>query len=188
MVPAISDANGPDPKPYAYDMEPEEEQAFRTKMLSLATDALLKYARVPAAASASSRKVGTKAAAKKSSASFEDVQLRIFDISLSNEPVLVLTATAHLPEAEKESPTPDYYVTLVARSDINGDMRKLMAMVTDPQHLDVSPRMQLIDAVDADGDGRAELLFRQISDAGAAYVIYRVHPDQLWTLYEGTPE
>ena len=48
---------------------------------------------------------------------------------------------------------------------------------TDSRHLDVSPRMELIDVVDADGDGRGELLFRQTSDAGSAYAIYRVAGD-----------
>ncbi len=47
--------------------------------------------------------------------------------------------------------------------------------------------MDLIDAVDADGDGRGELLFRQTSDAGSVYAIYRVTADGLWSLYEGTP-
>jgi len=42
--------------------------------------------------------------------------------------------------------------------------------------------------VDADGDGRGELLFRQISDAGTAYAIYRVTRDRLWPLYEGSPQ
>jgi hypothetical protein len=53
--------------------------------------------------------------------------------------------------------------------------------------LDVSPRFDLIDAVDVDGDGRGELLFRQNSDAGAAFVVYRVIGDRLWPLFQGTP-
>jgi hypothetical protein len=47
--------------------------------------------------------------------------------------------------------------------------------------------MELIDAVDADGDGRGELLFRRTFDDGSAYAIYRVTADRLWPLYEGTP-
>jgi hypothetical protein len=47
--------------------------------------------------------------------------------------------------------------------------------------------MELIDAVDADGDGRGELLFRRTYDGGSAYAIYRVTADRLWTLFEGTP-
>ena len=51
----------------------------------------------------------------------------------------------------------------------------------------VLPRLELVDAVDADGDGRGELLFRQISDAGRAFVLYRVIGDRLWPLFRGTP-
>ena len=116
----------------------------------------------------------------------------MFDLSNSNEPEAVLTAKAHLPRRTggKESAAPDlqYFVTLVARQDINGDFHKALANVTDTQHLDVLPRFELIDAVDADGDGRGELLFRQVSDAGTAFVVYRVIGDQLWPLFQGTPE
>ena len=59
--------------------------------------------------------------------------------------------------------------------------------ITDTQHFDSLPRFELIDAVDADGDGRGELLFRQISDAGKAFVIYRVIGDQLCRFTRGLP-
>jgi hypothetical protein len=192
MVPAISDADGPEPRSYGYEMKPEEEQAFRAKMLAMAGDELRKQAKEfgpEKPAPAARRRAGTKAAPKTPQPSFDDVRLHVFDVSSNNEPILVLTATAHPAESGGgESKLADYYVTLVARSDIYGELRKLLSVVTDSQRLDVNPRMQLIDVVDADGDGRGELLFRQISDAGSAYAIYRVTPDRLWPLYEGTPQ
>ena len=59
--------------------------------------------------------------------------------------------------------------------------------MTDTSHLDVIPQMELIDAVDVDGDGRGELLFRQVSDAGTAFVVYRVIGNELYALFQGTP-
>jgi len=197
-IPAISDAAGPEPHPYKYEMSPGEEEGFRLKMLAMATDELRKQAKAFQAAAPGStasprtarqRRPAPKTTSQAPLPAFDDVQLRVFDISASNEPIIVFSATAHPPPAGKEEiKSADYYVTLVTRSDIYGELRKLFFVVTDSEHLDVNPRMQLIDAVDADGDGRGELLFRQISDAGTAYAIYRVHPDQLWSLYEGTPQ
>src|SRR5881398_2328495 len=96
-----------------------------------------------------------------------DVCSSDLDLSNSNEPILVLTANARLLRHSTEPVTPElqYFITLVAHSDINGDLRKLFSSVTDTGHLDVIPRLELIDAVDADGDGRGDLLFRRISDA-----------------------
>jgi hypothetical protein len=76
----------------------------------------------------------------------------------------------------------------VARQDIYGDLHKAFARTTDNQHLDVMPRYELVDAVDADGDGRGELLFRTYWDTGSSFSIYRVVGDQLWPLYQGKTE
>ena len=102
--------------------------------------------------------------------------------------VVVLTATAHMPLGRNAGPPGlDYTITLVARADIYGELHKAFSALTDSAHLDVLPRYDLIDAVDADGDGRGELLFRKASDAGSAFALYRVIGNQLWPLFEGTP-
>ena len=108
--------------------------------------------------------------------------MRVFDISNTNQAVLVLTASANLAGDDKQ-----YLVAVVAREDIYGDLHKLFTQSTDNRHLDILPRYDFIDAVDADGDGRGELLFRETWDSGTAFAVYRVLGDRLWPLFEGKP-
>ncbi len=194
FIPAISDAGGPDPRPYTYDVKPTEEASYRSKMLALAATQLLRQANAatkeaaPAQKTASARKSPGKSAGKLPTPALDDVSLRIFDLSNSNEPVLVLSARTRPPAAgATESFEEPKEITLIARTNLEGELKKLFFSQTDSRHLDVSPRMELIDAVDADGDGRGELLFRRTSDGGSAYAIYRVTSDHLWPLFEGTP-
>jgi hypothetical protein len=192
--PAISDAKGPDPRPYDYKTDAEQEAEFRKKMLALAKDEVRARARqlgdLPAAAPVAAKPPSTsrsrKATAPADDMAFDDVQLRVFDLSSSNEPVLVLAATARLHKGAGDAPGKQYFVTLVAREDIYADLHKAFSNVTDMQHLDVIPKVELVDAVDADGDSRGELMFRRVYDHGSAYVIYRQIGDQLWPLFEGT--
>jgi hypothetical protein len=189
LIPAVSDADGPDPRPYTYNMKPEEEQAFRSKLLALAADELRGEAREAEAQPASPPRRSRAATAVRSPQPvFDDLVLRAFDVASNNEPVLVMTARAHPAARAGDEATPQYWIALVAGSDLYGQLRKLFSRVTDSEHLDVNPRLELIDAVDADGDGRGELIFRQTFDRGTSYAIYRVTPDRLWPLYEGTPQ
>jgi hypothetical protein len=198
-IPAISDAHGPDPRPYLDDIKPDEETKLRQKILAMAADEVRARAAQLAAEAVGApaphpARPPAKAGAhpKLPQPTFEDVQLHIFDLSNSNEPVLVLTAKARMPahpHAGTSAANADlqYLLTLVARDDIYDELHKAFVNITDTQHMDVLPRMELIDAVDADGDGRGELLFRQVSDAGKAFVVYRVIGDQLWPLFQGIP-
>src|SRR5207245_11393420 len=136
--------------PYTYDAKPEQIQESRKKMLGDAVREL--HARVrqigpaaaeslaPARAATGQRRSAT---APKLQPNFEDVQLRAFDLSNSNEPILVLTANARLLRHSTEPVTPDlqYFITLAAHSDINGDLRKLFSSVTDTGQLDIIHRM-----------------------------------------------
>ncbi len=189
LIPAISDAAGPDPRPYAYSLKPDEEQKLRKKMLALAADEVRTWAAQPESTGAQpatrASRPGSKA--KPPQPTFEDMKLHAFDLSNSNEAVLVLTAKARMPARPNAASNLQYIITLVAREDIYGDLHKAFASVTDTAHFDVLSRLELIDAVDADGDGRGELLFRQVSDGGSAFVLYRVIGDRLWPLFQGTP-
>jgi len=175
-------------------MKPEEEQQFRTKMLSFAATAVKARAAELAAAvigaPAPPRSTAAKKAAAGSQPKFDDVKFRVLDLANSNEPLLILTATAQIPAGagQKESAASNlqYLLTLIFNQDVNGDYHKVFSNVTDTQHLDVLPNYDFIDAVDADGDGRGELLFREASDSGSAFVIDRVIGDQLYPLFQGT--
>ncbi|HST09257.1 MAG TPA: hypothetical protein VLL05_02680 [Terriglobales bacterium] len=193
-IPAISDAGGPDPRPYAYDIKPDEEQKYRKGMLALASDALLARIKeatpsVPSTKPAARTSTARKPARGPQQPVFEDVQFHAFDLWNTNEPVFILSATAHMPDSKGGSadPAQQYFITLVAKKNIYDELRKLYAGVTDAHHLDETPRLDLVDAVDADGDGRGELLFRRVSDAGSAWGVYRAGADQLFPLFEGTP-
>jgi hypothetical protein len=189
IIPAISDAAGPDPRPYNFELRAGEEAAYRKKMLELASTELTKANAVPPEIQpAKSHKVPS--VRKLPPATFDDVHLRIFDLSNSNDPVLILSAKTRSPAtagARSPTETEGEEITLVARTNLDGDLRRLFFAHTDPRNLHISPHMELIDAIDADGDGRGELLFRRTSDAGTSYAIYRASADRLWPLYEGTP-
>jgi hypothetical protein len=164
-------------------MKPEEEQAFLKKMLAMAANEVRARASHLSQESGEKPAVGTRKSKAASLPEFHDTELRVFDLSTSNEPVLILMAEAKLSSA----PDLDFILALVARQDIYGDLHKVFAQTTDDKHLDVLPRYDLIDAVDVDGDGVGELLFRESWDSGTAFAVYRVIGDQLWPLFEGKP-
>jgi len=139
-------------------------------------------------------------------AAISDYDLRAYDLDFSNSPTLVLTgklrvaptrqasgaksrAAGSKPSAAKTQPTSgadlDYFVTVVARLDLNGQPIKIYSAVTDSSHLDAYPRVEIVDAVDADANGRGDLLFRQYSDSGISYALYRVYPYQLEKIFQG---
>jgi hypothetical protein len=195
LVPAISDAGGPLPESYKFFWKEGEEDDRRKQMLALAANEVRGYLTalakdtIPAKpvpkGTVKQRGAGTYKSATKIEPIFENVQFSAFDVWRNNQPVMILTAEAHLPDTgESTSAVKVYYVTLAARTDIYGDLRKLYSGVTDNFHLDVTPRLQLIDAVDADGDGRGELLFRETTDAGNGYLIYRPTGDTLWKMFD----
>jgi hypothetical protein len=193
---AVSDAAGPDPQSYKFFWKTGEEEERRNQMLSMAALEVRAYAaalvrnQIPARpvipkATAGARNAQTRAQTKTQPV-FENIQFRGYDLWLTSQPVMILSAEAHIPVAPGGSvaAAEPYSVMLVARTDIYGDLRKLYAGVTDRFHLDVTPRLELIDTVDADGDGRGELLFRETTDAGNGYVIYRATADKLWKMFD----
>ena len=57
--------------------------------------------------------------------------------------------------------------------------------ISDPMHMDIRPKYEFVDVVDAEGDGYGDLLFRRTYDSGRAFSVFRVIGNQLWPLFEG---
>ncbi len=192
LMAAISDSGGPDPQSYKYFWKEGEEDERRKQMLTLAGDELRAYvtartkgAIVATAPASKPARQKRKAAVKPAQPVFENIRFATFDVWKNNQPVMILSTEAHFPaEAGAASAPETYSITLVSRTDIYGSLRKLYSGVTDRFHLDVTPRLELIDVVDADGDGRGELVFRETTDGRHGYVIYRATGDKLWKMFD----
>jgi hypothetical protein len=194
---AVSDAQpSQDQRSFLLNWTAQEESQLTTKAVALAQQEIAKWAQFRQQ--------------KRGEWPLQDVQVKFFDLLMDNYPEVVLTARQPAGAAPKptsrratrasqksgasEAPTeaaPDVYVTLVARGDLDGNLRTLFSNITDARHLDVSPRLELLDAVDADGEGYGELLFHKVWGASTPLegnvVLYRVGPDNLVELFDASP-
>jgi hypothetical protein len=188
LIPAISDASdtGREPKSFGFEWIPGEEADRRKQMVQLAQDQLRNYIEARAKNSIAAnepRSTTTKklVTSKPAVPELENTQMVAYDLWGTNQPVLVLSAQAQAAANATASQPPElqYSIVLVAYPDIYHNLHKMYVGITDKFHLDVTPRLELIDAVDADGDGRGELLFRETSDQGSGWVVYRAGADKL---------
>ena len=169
---AISDAEKTDYRPFAFDLKDDEKKVMAAKLQKIAAFNLQKWALAHG---------GVKLLPN---LTFTDFDLRAFDVDYSNNPELIFTASFSPTATAKTKPI-TYYITLVARGDANGEVNPIFSQITDSTRLDAWSRLELIDAVDPDGYGRGSLLFREYTDSGKAFVLYRVDPYNLTKLFEG---
>ena len=169
---AVSDNESADTRSFEFKWKAGEEQAMEVKMRKLA------LAQLP------------RENAQLNANSLKNVVMRSFDLDLSNDAVIVLSAEipgSYLTPGAKGSPGKfiSRYVTVIARVDFEGVPQKLASSVTDSSRLDVAPRLELIDAVDVDGDGLAELLFREYSFDEKRFIVYGVGRSTVTKVFEG---
>jgi hypothetical protein len=173
---AISDMGGPRLEPFDFHSNENERQQWAKQLGAIASQELVQYAK---------SKPGLKAPP---AATFDHVDIKAFDLARNNNPVLIFSGRVPGAASRGKGPAPEnyfYYATVVAMQQSDGEMHKLYSTVTDTGHLDAFPRLELIDAVDAEATGYGNLLFRVISDTGRSYRLYRVTRDTLWKLFEG---
>ncbi|MGZ4855669.1 MAG: hypothetical protein ACXVKH_10655 [Candidatus Angelobacter sp.] len=169
---AVSDNEPTDVRSYAFKWKAGEEEQMEVKMRKLA------LAQLP------------RENAQLNTNSLKNVVMRSFDLDLSNDAVIVLSAEipgSYLAPGAQGAPGKfiSRYVTVIARVDFEGVPQKLASSVTDSSRLDVVPRLELIDAVDVDGDGLAELLFREYSFDQKTFIIYGVGRSTVTKVFEG---
>ena len=174
---AVSDEQSTESRSFQFVWKPGEEAAIDAKLRRLALAQL---------------------AGPVSESSLRNVVIRSFDLDLSNDAVMVISAEVPpvaAPPAGKSAKSAaamnpatlgaTRYITLIARVDFENNPQKLAFSVTDSSRLDVAPRLELIDAVDVDGDGFGELLFRQYSFDQKSFVIYSIGRSTVTKLFEG---
>lgn len=188
---AVSDANSVAKDSFAYEWGSPADAASAQKELE-ARAAQLLTATKPADASATTAKKQTatahhtaahKTAKRKvtpleAPSPFTDVHFSAFALTYGSGPTLVLTAR----EASGSRS-----IAVIGLQDIYGKIQVLWHSITDDEHLDVTPRMKLIDAVDPRGDGRANLLFEERNTTDRRFVLYVVGADNAEQVFATDP-
>ena len=80
------------------------------------------------------------------------------------------------------------FVTLIGQPDLYGNVAVLLKNVTDAAHLDDTPRMRLVDAVDAMADNRGDLLFELRGATQRQFALYRVLRGDATRIFLSTAE
>jgi len=175
---AVSDAKNRPDHPWTFSWaNPDDEKKMKAAVEDIARQALGLAAANPGPASAPKKataaahrtsKPGTPLAASEP-APLADEQFRVFELAYGSGATMVLTAHSDAPPATRK------FVTIIAQPDLYGNVLVLLKSVTDMAHLDETPRMRLVDAVDALADNRGELLFELRGEGLRQFVLYRVY-------------
>ncbi|HTZ88721.1 MAG TPA: hypothetical protein VMA71_00190 [Alloacidobacterium sp.] len=175
---AISDVKTSEPHPYTYSWaDPGDAAKMKAAMEELAQKTIAGISTTQATMQTTVTKPVTKTSAARRKAArpsppplplLDDEKFNAYELSYSGGATLVFSAkTAGVGDAVK-------YVTLIAQPDFYGMPQVLFKQVTSDERLDIIPRMRLVDAVDTDGDGRAELIFELRGKTSREFAIYRV--------------
>ncbi len=177
---AVSDAKTRPEHPWDYAWaNPDDEAKMKSALEGMARDALGLNPPPPKAApkKTATRKNAKPAPPPPPPAPLVDEQFRVFELAYGSGATLVLSAHTDGPAAQRK------FVTLVAQPDLYGNVLVLLKNLTDGAHLDQTPRMRLVDAVDALADNRGELLFELRGATQRQFVLYRVLRGQAEKLF-----
>ena len=192
QVVAISDAKDRPQHVWSFSWaNPADEDKMKSEMEDLAREALgltneipEAPAKAPKAKAASKR---TSSARKKAAppppppAPLVDEQFKVYELAYGGGATMVLSARTDGEGANQK------FVTMICQPNIYGKATVLFKNVTDGAHLDITPRMRLVDAVDVMADNRGELLFELRGATQREFAIYRVLRGQVTKLFTSSP-
>jgi len=122
----------------------------------------------PHRAGTASRKAVQPETAPTPAPDLQDEQFRVFELAYGSGATMVLTADTGGPLAKEK------FITIIGQPDLYGNLQVLFKNVTDGTHLDETPHMRIVDAVDALADNRGELLFELRGETSRQFALYRV--------------
>jgi hypothetical protein len=174
---AISDAKSRPEHSWTFTWaNPDDEAKMKSDLEAMARDALgLNPPPTPAPRKTTSRKNAYPAPPPH--APLLDENFRVFELAYGSGATLVLTARTDGPLARQK------FVALIAQPDFYGNLIVLLKYVAGGAHLDDTPRMSLIDAVDALADNRGELLFELRGQTQRQFALYRILRGQAEKLF-----
>jgi hypothetical protein len=172
---AVSDAAEGEPHPFVYLWADPGDAAKMQQQMELAAGTAVTASEPPAKTTAKPHATTTAARRRKPATPppppkyvFTNERFKAYELTYSGGATLVFSGET-LDHAGKVK-----YVTLIAQPDFNGVPKVLFKSVTDDDHLDVTPKMRLVDAVDARANNRGDLVFELRSNRDREFVIYRV--------------
>ena len=181
---AVSDAQNHPDHVWSYKWaNPADEGRLKSELEDMARKAL-GLDNPPPAPTAQAKRVSTTRKSLKPPQPLEpaplaDEHFRVFELAYGSGATLVFSAHTEGPLDKAK------YVTLIAQPDLYGNVMVLLKNVTDGAHLDETPRMKLIDAVDAEADNRGELLFELRGETQRQFALYRILRGQAQKLFVG---
>jgi hypothetical protein len=173
---AVSDAGDREAHPFVYLWGDPTDATKMKEQMEIAAAAAIAATEPPAkpkthaaATPAQRRKTSTTATP---TPAFTNELFKAYELTYSGGATLVFSGQT-VNHAGKVK-----YVTLIAQPDFNGVPKVLFKSVTDDDHLDQTPKMRLVDAVDARAINRGDLVFELRSTHDREFVIYRIASGQ----------
>ena len=184
---AVSDAVERDPHPLAYSWsDPADAPKMQAQMEALAQKALAPppppekfgpsttHTRTPTRTVAARR--GHKTAVP-APAVLTDERFKAYELTYGGGATIVFSAQTAGADGKAR------YVTLIAQPDFYGVPHVIFQSVTDDDHLDETPGMRLVDAVDARANNRGDLVFELRGRHDRQFAIYRISAGQVQQVF-----